>query len=115
MLFEVYLPELGYPIAGGGRYDKMLEDFGVHAPSTGFAVGVDRVMLALERNGSVTSNRSCDVLVAWAEGKLPEAIKRAVALRAEGRSVKLMTAPMSIEAAAAAVKEYHCSSLVLVE
>ena len=115
MLFEVYIPELGYPIAGGGRYDKMLEDFGVQGPSTGFALGVDRVMLALERNGSVTSKRSCDVLVAWVEGKLPEAIERTAALRAEGRSVKLATEPMNIEAAAAAVKEYSCNSLVLVE
>lgn len=115
MLFEVYLPELGYPIAGGGRYDKMLEDFGVQGPSTGFALGVDRVMLALERNGSVTSKRSCDVLVAWADGKLPEAIKRAVELRGEGRSVKLATEPMTIEQAAMAVKEYFCNSLVLVE
>lgn len=115
MLFEIYLPELGYPIAGGGRYDHMLEDFGLHAPATGFALGVDRVMLALERNGSVSNKRNCDVLVAYVEGKLPEAIKRACSLRAEGRSVKLATEPMSIEAAAAAVKDYSCNSLVLVD
>lgn len=115
MLFEIYLPELGYPIAGGGRYDHMLEDFGLHAPATGFALGVDRVMLALERNGSVSNKRSCDVLVAYVEGKLPEAIKRACSLRAEGRSVKLATEPMTIEAAAAAVKDYSCNSLVLVD
>lgn len=115
MLFEIYLPELGYPIAGGGRYDTMLEGFGVHAPATGFALGVDRVMLALERNGSVSNKRSCDVLVAYAEGCLEEAIKRACALRAEGRSVKLATEPMTMEAAAAAVKEYSCNSLVLVD
>lgn len=115
MLFEIYLPELGYPIAGGGRYDHMLEDFGLHAPATGFALGVDRVMLALERNGSVSNKRSCDVLVAYVEGKLAEAIKRACSLRAEGRSVKLATEPMTIEAAAAAVKDYSCNSLVLVD
>lgn len=115
MLFEIYLPELGYPIAGGGRYDNMLESFGVHAPATGFAIGVDRVMLALERNGSVSNNRSCDVLVAYAEGALKNAIERACSLRAEGRSVKLATEPMTMEEAAAAVKEYSCSTLVLVE
>lgn len=115
MLFEIYLPELGYPIAGGGRYDTMLEGFGVYAPATGFALGVDRVMLALERNGSVSNKRSCDVLVAYADGGLEEAIKRACALRAEGRSVKLATEPMNMEEAAAAVKEYCCNSLVLVD
>lgn len=114
MLFEAYLPEMGYPIAGGGRYDKMMEDFGLSCPATGFALGVDRVALALERSGLVGAVRSWDVLVAWSEGKLPEAIAKATALRGEGRSVKLCTESMDLAAAAAAVKEYCCSSLVYV-
>lgn len=114
MLFEAYLPEMGYPIAGGGRYDKMMEDFGLSCPATGFALGVDRVALALERSGLVSAVRSWDVLVAWSEGKLPEAIAKATALRGEGRSVKLCTEAMDLAAAAAAVKEYCCSSLVYV-
>lgn len=32
MLFEVYLPEMGYPVAGGGRYDKMMQRFGLECP-----------------------------------------------------------------------------------
>ena len=114
MLFEVYMPEIGYPIAGGGRYDKMMQGFGMDCPATGFALGVDRVVLALERAGSLKSLRSWDVLVAWSEGKLPEAIAKATALRQEGRSVKLCTEAMDLTAAASAVKEYCCSSLVYV-
>ncbi|MBQ2134861.1 MAG: ATP phosphoribosyltransferase regulatory subunit, partial [Phascolarctobacterium sp.] len=44
MLFEVYVPEMGYPVAGGGRYDKMMRGFGLDCPATGFAIGVDRVL-----------------------------------------------------------------------
>ena len=115
MLFEVYLPEMGYPVAGGGRYDKMMQRFGLECPATGFAVGVDRVLLALERNGVATNNRTWDVLVAWSEGKLPEAIAKATALRREGRSVKLLTEAADLQGAALAVKEYGCKSLVYVE
>ena len=115
MLFEVYLPEMGYPVAGGGRYDKMMQRFGLECPATGFAVGVDRVLLALERNGVVTNNRTWDVLVAWSEGKLPEAIAKATALRREGRSVKLLTEAADLQGAALAVKENGCKSLVYVE
>ena len=115
MLFEVYLPEMGYPVAGGGRYDKMMQRFGMECPATGFAVGVDRVLLALERNGVITNNRTWDVLVAWSEGKLPEAIAKATALRREGRSVKLLTEAADLQGAALAVKEYGCKSLVYVE
>lgn len=114
MLFEAYLPEMGYPVAGGGRYDKMMQDFGLNCPATGFAVGVDRVVLALERSGMAQAVRSWDALVAWNEGKLPEAIAKADALRNEGRSVKLCTEAMDLAAAAEAVKEYCCSSLVYV-
>ena len=114
MLFEVYMPEIGYPIAGGGRYDKMMQGFGLDCPATGFALGVDRVVLALERAGLVKAERRWDALVAWSEGKLPEAIAKATALRKEGRSVKLCTEAMDLAAAASAVKEYCCSSLVYV-
>ena len=114
MLFEVYMPEIGYPIAGGGRYDKMMQGFGLDCPATGFALGVDRVVLALERAGSLKNVRSWGVLVAWSEGKLTEAIAKATALRQEGRSVKLCTEAMDLTGAASAVKEYCCSSLVYV-
>ena len=88
--------------------------FGLDCPATGFALGVDRVVLALERAGSLKSLRSWDVLVAWSEGKLPEAIAKATALRQEGRSVKMCTEATDLAGAASAVKEYCCSSLVYV-
>lgn len=115
MLFEVYLPEMGYPVAGGGRYDNMMEDFGVNAAATGFAVGVDRVMLALERSGKLDNRCSCEVLVAWSSGKLPEAIKKAAELRAEGKSVKLCTGSMTVTAAETEQKLNGCAALVYIE
>lgn len=115
MLFEIYLPELGYPVAGGGRYDKMMQSFGMDCPATGFALGVDRVLLALERTGLAKNERGWDAFVAWSEGKLPEAIAKATALRSEGRSVKLATEAMELVEAAQAMKEYACNSLVYVE
>ena len=72
------------------------------------------MVLALERAGSLKNVRSWDVLVAWSEGKLTEAIAKATALRQEGRSVKLCTEAMDLTGAASAVKEYCCSSLVYV-
>lgn len=111
MLFEVYVPEIGYPIAGGGRYDKMMSTFGMDCPATGFALGVDRACLALARADALDSSRGWDVLVAWAQGRLPDAIRKATELRREGCSVKLCTEAMSAATAAAALKEYACSRL----
>jgi ATP phosphoribosyltransferase regulatory subunit len=46
-VFEVYDPELGSPIGGGGRYDELLSRFGRSLPAVGFALGVDRLHMAL--------------------------------------------------------------------
>ena len=46
-MFEVYDPQLGEPLGGGGRYDDLLGRFGRDLPAVGFAVGVDRLHAAL--------------------------------------------------------------------
>jgi ATP phosphoribosyltransferase regulatory subunit len=46
-VFEVYDQALGTPIGGGGRYDELLGRFGRPLPAVGFALGVDRLHIAL--------------------------------------------------------------------
>ncbi|MHB8533234.1 MAG: ATP phosphoribosyltransferase regulatory subunit [Solirubrobacteraceae bacterium] len=46
-VFDVYDPALGAPIGGGGRYDDLLGRFGRPLPAVGFALGIDRLHLAL--------------------------------------------------------------------
>ncbi|MEW6661006.1 MAG: ATP phosphoribosyltransferase regulatory subunit [Bacillota bacterium] len=46
VVFEGYAPGLGFPVCGGGRYDNLLERFGCSCPATGFALGIERVMMA---------------------------------------------------------------------
>ncbi|HEX4465949.1 MAG TPA: ATP phosphoribosyltransferase regulatory subunit [Solirubrobacteraceae bacterium] len=46
-VFDVYDPALGAPIGGGGRYDDLLGRFGRSLPAVGFALGVDRLHIAL--------------------------------------------------------------------
>jgi len=46
-VFEVYDPALGAPIGGGGRYDDLLGRFGRSLPAVGFALGIDRLHIAL--------------------------------------------------------------------
>ncbi len=50
-VFEIKVKELGAQdtVCGGGRYDKLVEELGGPAtPAMGFAIGLDRVTLALE-------------------------------------------------------------------
>ena len=52
--FEVQYAPLGSQsaVAGGGRYDGLVEELdGPHTPAVGFAMGIERLLLALEKQG----------------------------------------------------------------
>lgn len=49
IIFEVIVPGFPVSIAGGGRYDTLIELYGgENVPGTGFAVGIDRTLLAMK-------------------------------------------------------------------
>lgn len=51
--FEVITPYLGRNIGSGGRYDKLIEKFGLKAPAIGFSLCLEDVLLALENQGKI--------------------------------------------------------------
>jgi ATP phosphoribosyltransferase regulatory subunit len=63
-VFDVFDPALGAPIGGGGRYDELLGRFGRPLPAVGFALGVDRLHMAL-----AGEERGTGVLLAGAAGR----------------------------------------------
>lgn len=99
MVFEAYTPGLGFPLCGGGRYDHMLSDFGSACPATGFALGIERIMLALERQGLQKPKIEKDVFVAYDASRRGDAIQRVQKLRREGRTAELALSPQTEEEA----------------
>ena len=99
MVFEAYTAVLGYPLCGGGRYDHLLADFGSACPATGFAMGIERILLALERQGIEPADKSKDVYIGYAQGKAEIAIRKALELRQQDKTVELALQAQS-EAAA---------------
>ena len=88
-VFEIDFPFLGAQkqVCGGGRYDKLVEEFGGPSlPAVGFAFGVDRLVLALERSGKVPPARPrCDVyVIPISEEVLDYAIRASEQLRSSG-------------------------------
>jgi ATP phosphoribosyltransferase regulatory subunit len=84
IVFEGHTSALGYPLLGGGRYDRLLEGFGAPYPATGFAVRVDRVLAS---SGPGESTWTPDVAVTFADGARVEALRLASALRERELSV----------------------------
>jgi len=52
IIFEGYTDYLGFPVCGGGRYDNLCSKFGKNLPSTGFAVGLSRLKMVLEKENA---------------------------------------------------------------
>ncbi len=58
-IFEISVPGFSGSVAGGGRYDKMVEKFvGTPVPACGFSIGFERiVMLLLEQNFQIPTKK----------------------------------------------------------
>jgi len=89
MVFEVYTSGLGFPICGGGRYDNLVEQFGPGIPATGFAIGVERALLALKRQGYAFPSQPERYAVIYAKGSEMRALEKAQELRETGVIVEL--------------------------
>ena len=114
MVFEAYAPQIGFNICGGGRYDHMMEAFGDPEPATGFAMGIDRIILSLRRDGRLTMDSKWDIYVAWAPGCQAKAIQKAMELRAGGKNVKVATNALTPEEAAKACAANRCEAVAYV-
>lgn len=93
MVLEVYAPGLGLSIGGGGRYDDVMALYGASMPAAGFAVGIERLHIALaEQRAEIASQRPDAVL----GGRGPESFAVARRLRDAGWRIT-MSAAQGIE------------------
>ncbi len=82
-VFEGFLDDLGFSLCGGGRYDTLLPRFGYDVPAVGWMVGVERILLALERRRiDERRRREVDVFVVGSD-------RAAMAERARGQRVRV--------------------------
>ncbi|MEM3596740.1 MAG: histidine--tRNA ligase [Candidatus Bathyarchaeia archaeon] len=91
-IFEVNVPELDIALAGGGRYDRLIELFGGEpTPAVGIAHGLDRIMLAMQKqNVKMESAEAKKVVVISTREELKtEALKIANKLRGTGMPVEV--------------------------
>lgn len=87
MVFEVYVPEMNVALGGGGRYDRLIELFGGgKIPGVGVAPGIDRISLALEKQGiALKTSKEEKILVIPVDAEMiGTAFKISSLLRNEG-------------------------------
>jgi ATP phosphoribosyltransferase regulatory subunit len=84
IIFEGYGPDVGRPVAQGGRYDGLLARFGRPAPATGFVVQLDLVWEMLTRAPRPPALPRIDAAVAWSGSGLSTALRLGSTLRLFG-------------------------------
>jgi len=110
IVFEGFTPYLGFPVCSGGRYDNLIGEFGFECPATGFALGIDRVLCALEQQYLLSdtqeqpTNPCCQrIRIFYTPAQRQAAIAKAQELRQAGHVVELnlLAAAENVSAAAA--------------
>jgi len=88
IIFEGYTDYWGFPVCGGGRYDNLCSKFSRDLPSTGFAIGLERLSIILEKENadSLKLEGSDKYLVYYQNDKtyFRKALEIAANLRKEG-------------------------------
>ncbi len=87
-VFEGYVDDLGFSLCGGGRYDQLLPRFGYDVPAVGWMVGVERILLALERRRKDERPRNeVDVLVSGSDAVAQRERAKGLHVRLEVRGL----------------------------
>ncbi|MEP7104232.1 MAG: ATP phosphoribosyltransferase regulatory subunit [Chloroflexota bacterium] len=101
VIFEGFGPELGRPLAQGGRYDGLLARFARPAPATGCVVHLDRVGEVLAGSPEPPGLPRLDAAVAWTAPGLQPALRLGSSLRLFGMRAVVDTQARSAAAARA--------------
>jgi len=88
VIFRGISKNMGFPLCGGGRYDNLLSEFGYDIPATGFAIGIKRLLIALEIQKKLKPIPSIDVL-AVVDDNHKDGFKLVQTLREQGKRVEI--------------------------
>lgn len=90
VIFKAYTYGVGEAIVKGGRYDRLLEQFGKKAPAVGFCVVIDSIMEALSRQRVEIPLEVAAKILYYEENTYQEKLAEARKLREENIAVALV-------------------------
>lgn len=92
-IFEIEHADLGYSIAGGGRYDKMIgKMIGTDVPAVGFSIGFERIVDLLMAENKIEHKQTKIGLLYNDEDALKDVMKASIELREAFGSVSVYKA-----------------------
>lgn len=114
IIFKAYTYGTGEYIVTGGRYDKLLEQFGKEAPAVGFVIMVDQLMLALSRQKIETPINMVNTILLYDHSARLSGIHLAEHFREQGMAVQLIRrrSAETVEAYLSYAKRHHVRNLL---
>jgi|LSQX01.1.fsa_nt_gb ATP phosphoribosyltransferase regulatory subunit len=91
LVFRGYIEGSGVTILSGGRYDRLIGEFGRELPATGFGIETDALAKALLSNGAVEKSKPAEVLVFGEDGSEAQAVIHAAELNRKGIICEIST------------------------
>lgn len=91
IIFKAYTYGSGDKIVAGGRYDKLLGQFGKDAPSVGFAVYMDQILLAVNDQRLKENNDYSYEVIIYESAFRKAALSLTNALREQGVKTELIS------------------------
>lgn len=99
IIFRGFTYGVGFPILTGGRYDRLVGEFGMDCPATGFSLGINLIMMALQRQKIETEKPEIDSFICYRDTGIRTAFELCAELRKQGIVVEMDIANKSIEEA----------------
>jgi ATP phosphoribosyltransferase regulatory subunit len=87
--FRGFTYGIGFPFMSGGRYDNLIEQYGEKSPATGFAMGINMLMTALNRQKISVPVKGIDALICYDESARKKAFEVVRIMQNEGFNVEI--------------------------
>lgn len=117
IIFRGYTFGTGDAIVKGGRYDKLIEKFGKNSPSIGFAIVIDELMNAMNRQKLRIVYTRKNTIVIYESNRTKEAILLAKKLRKQAKNVELVkkVSAKTLDDYIEYGKKYYASNIIYIK
>lgn len=88
IIFRGYAKGTGFSIINGGRYDRLLENYGADYPAVGFAIKINNLIAALESQNITVHGEKADTLLMYTKEGRATALNASDELRSQGLNVE---------------------------
>jgi len=117
IIFKAYTYGTGEYIVTGGRYDKLLVQFGKDVPAVGFVIVIDQLMTAMSRQKLDIGPEQEKTMVLYEDKEQDRAVKEAKRLRRSGKAAIMVrkSRKMDWEEYQAYAQRRGCKTMVRIQ